>query len=96
MGLKFPLALVLCLLAGAGAGSCGRVALVVSFEGADVLTRCVGYSGSASAADILQNSGLGVVILEDPVLGKALCKIGGVGCGADDCFGCNSPYYWGF
>ncbi len=90
------LAALLCVVSAAALVGGGRAALVVSFDDANVVTKCVDYSGSASAADIIQNSGFGAVMLDDPMWGKALCKIGAVGCGTDNCFGCNSPYYWGF
>lgn len=73
----------------------GKVGVVVD-DGTRVLTRCVSFSGPTTPLQILRNSGLNIVVHEDPSWGIALCKIGSVGCPSDNCFNCNPPYYWAF
>lgn len=72
----------------------GRVAIVAD-SGSSVMTACVSYSGTKTAADILSSSGLGVEMADyGGALGKAVCMIGGTGCSASNCF-CQSNS-WAF
>jgi hypothetical protein len=74
-----------------------QVGLVVSYGNGQVASKCVQIAGaSASGLDVLQNAGLDLALSYGPV-GAAVCKIGNVGCPADNCF-CDSPpnnwNYW--
>jgi hypothetical protein len=79
------------------AQSSNQVGLVVSYGDGQVWSGCVAISASsATGLDVLQNSGLKLVLNYTPI-GAAVCKIGNVGCPADNCF-CKSPpdswNYW--
>ncbi len=72
-----------------------KAGLVVQFDNSTVIKKCIEFQSGASAFDVLENSGLQIATRDfGPGLGMALCKIGDVGCSADNCF-CQSEY-WGF
>lgn len=83
--------LLVAALAGRGsaaADSPGRAGLVVTFGDGTTVTRCVQFEGEEiSGADLLEASGLSVVISRYGGLGGAVCRIEAEGC-ADpgDCF----------
>ena len=82
------------LLALPALSSAGRVAIIAD-NGESVRTACASFSGSATAADVLKGSGLGVQLADyGPDLGEAVCKIGATGCEISNCF-CD-PNYWAF
>ncbi len=99
-GLTVPLLLLLLLLAGpvtAQEGPPNRAGLVVRFGDGRVVTRCVPFSEpTISGYDLLERSGLGVVIAYSPGLGGAVCQIGGQGCPAEDCFCAYPPDFWSY
>ena len=74
-----------------------QVGLVISYGNGQVENRCVSLAGSSGTGlDVLQGAGLALTLNNGP-LGAAVCKIGNVGCPADNCF-CDSPpnnwNYW--
>lgn len=72
----------------AAADSPGRAGLVVTFGDGTTVTRCVQFEGEEiSGADLLEASGLSMVISRYGGLGGAVCRIEAEGC-ADpgDCF----------
>ena len=72
-----------------------KAGLVVQFDNFTIIKKCIEFQSGASALDVLGNSGLQIVTKDYGAgLGVALCKIGDVGCSADNCF-CQSQY-WGF
>jgi len=89
-----PLAAAVLLVAAlvgrgsAAADSPGRAGLVVTFGDGTTVTRCVQFEGEEiSGADLLEASGLSLVISRYGGLGGAVCRIEAEGC-ADpgDCF----------
>ncbi|VVC02669.1 Uncharacterised protein [Candidatus Burarchaeum australiense] len=77
----------------ASAGEFARAAIIAD-SGTGVQTACVNFSGSASAAELLAQSGLGPEFADYGDMGKAVCKLGATGCNATSCF-CSSSY-WAF
>jgi len=66
-----------------------RAGLVVSFGDGQVVTRCVEFSEpTISGADLLQRSGLSIILDPQSMMGAAICKIEDVGCDfpGQDCF----------
>jgi hypothetical protein len=75
-----------------------RVGLVVTHGDGSTTTRCISFSEpDISGYDVLQRSGLDVVVAQSGGVGAAICAIEGEGCGATDCF-CqcqgNPCIYW--
>lgn len=74
----------------------GRVGLVVQFGDGRLETRCISISQTPfSGYDVLLNSGYPLEVDFHPSLGAAICKIGGQGCSAQNCF-CDTPNYWAY
>jgi hypothetical protein len=72
--------------AGAQEGT-NRAALIVRYEDGSVETKCVAFSESAiTGEELLQRSGLAVVMDYNALAGGAVCSIEGVGCSVQDCF----------
>lgn len=64
-----------------------RAALVVRYEDGSVETKCVVFSEPAiTGEELLQKSGLTVVLDYNALTGGAVCSIKSVGCSAQDCF----------
>jgi hypothetical protein len=65
-----------------------RAGLVVVHEEGEVITSCVEFSEETiNGVDLLERSGLDLVISPFAGMGSAVCAIDGQGCGADeDCF----------
>lgn len=73
-----------------------RVGLVVQFGDGSTATRCISFAGqSITGYEVLHRSGLSILEAFDSLQGAAICKIGGDGCPADDCF-CAMPDYWSY
>lgn len=86
---------ILVLLVLSHAVLAGRAGLVVQFNSSAVMKKCIEFQNGSSAYDILQKSGLHIVVKDYGAgLGMAVCKIRDVGCEADNCF-CQSNY-WSF
>lgn len=65
-----------------------RQAWVISPAEGTIRTYCVSLSGDVEKAlDTLRATGEGLEILEDPVFGSAVCKIGDTGWPVSTCFG---------
>jgi hypothetical protein len=86
-------ALLLALLALPWAGTVSaqdgpnRAALIVRYEDGSVETKCIAFSEPAiSGEELLQRSGLTVVIDYNALTGGAVCSINGLGCSIQDCF----------
>jgi hypothetical protein len=86
------LALVLLLTlpwAGSAAAQDGgnRAALVVRYEDGSVETKCIAFTEpSITGEELLQRSGLTVVMDYNALAGGAVCSIKGLGCSVRDCF----------
>ncbi len=93
-GLKIGLSIFAFILLASSAAWASQVALVAD-HGTYVQTACVSYTGTKTAAEILHSSGLGIEAQDDGPLGELLCRIGGTGCPAINCF-CGAPNYWAF
>ncbi|NLE76511.1 MAG: hypothetical protein GX605_07135 [Chloroflexi bacterium] len=79
----------LCLGAPLAAQGPQRVGLVLVFDAQRVETRCVSFSEvQITGTEVLERSGLEVVLNRTVGLGAALCSVDGVGCRfpAEDCF----------
>ena len=64
-----------------------RAALVVRYEDGSVETKCVAFSEPAmTGEELLQRSGLAVVMDYNAMTGGAVCSIQGIGCSVQDCF----------
>jgi hypothetical protein len=64
-----------------------RAALVVRYEDGSVETQCVAFSEPAiTGEELLQKSGLTVVMDYNALTGGAVCSIQGLGCSVQDCF----------
>ncbi len=66
-----------------------RAALVVRFSDGRVETRCVSFEPAAiSGLELLERSGLGIIVDYNSGLGGAVCSIGSEGCAfpREDCF----------
>jgi hypothetical protein len=77
-----------------------RVAVVVSFGGGNVVSRCVSFAEpEISGFDALQRSGLSLLV-DDQAAGSAVCSIDGTGCPSGDCFcqcrGGGDCIYWSY
>jgi hypothetical protein len=77
-----------------------RVAVVVSFGGGNVVSRCVSFTEpEISGFDALQRSGLSLLV-DDQAAGSAVCSIDGIGCPSGDCFcqcrGGGDCIYWSY
>jgi hypothetical protein len=77
-----------------------RVAVVVSFGGGNVTSRCVSFTEpEISGFDALQRSGLSLLV-DDQAAGSAVCSIDGTGCPSGDCFcqcrGGGDCIYWSY
>jgi hypothetical protein len=80
-----------------------RAALVVQFDHDRVETRCVSFEGSTiTGGEMLQRSGLDVIIDSTRGMGITLCKVGDLGCDfpAEHCFcqcmGGGPCAYWNY
>ena len=63
--------------------------------GEDVASECVAFSeDEITGEQLLERSSIDAV-LDRRSLGTAVCRLDGVGCGADDCF-CEYPAFWGY
>jgi hypothetical protein len=88
----FPLAILLFLLLPLMASAQGgehRAAMVVRYADGQVQKRCVSFSeASLTGAQLLQRSGLQVIVNPNGSFGGAVCSIDKVGCDfpAKDCF----------
>ncbi len=83
-------------LAAGQAQQANRAALVVQFGDGRVEKYCVEFSeAEIKGYDVLARSGLALVADMSSPTGAAICKIGGEGCAADNCF-CNMPNYWSY
>jgi hypothetical protein len=72
-----------------------RAGIVVRLSNDDIRKMCVFFDEeSITGFELLQRAGLETEVDESP-LGTAVCKIGGSGCGRDDCF-CRYPTFWGY
>lgn len=73
-----------------------RAALVVAFGDGSVESRCVEFSTETiTGLEALQAVGLSLEVDYNSV-GAAVCKIGNVGCPADDCFCDSPPNFWSY
>jgi hypothetical protein len=80
------LALSWAAAAGAQDGD-NRAALVIRYEDGSVETTCVAFSEpTISGEELLQRSGLTVVMDYNALAGGAVCSIKGLGCSVQDCF----------
>jgi hypothetical protein len=80
------LALSWAAAAGAQDGD-NRAALVIRYEDGSVETTCVAFSEpTISGEELLQRSGLTVVMDYNALSGGAVCSIKGIGCSVQDCF----------
>ncbi len=72
-----------------------RAALVVRLGDQSVLTRCVTFSAEQiTGEELLERSGLDVVLTRDPGMGAFVCKIDRDGCPAENCLCAYPPDYW--
>jgi hypothetical protein len=88
-GVGLLLALLALLWAGPIAAQDGpnRAALIIRYEDGTVETKCIAFSEPAiSGEELLQRSGLVVVIDYNALTGGAVCSIKGLGCSVQDCF----------
>lgn len=77
------------------ASAVNRVGLVVQFDDATIVSRCISFNENRiSGYTILQRSGLEIAAAMDPQ-GAAICKIGNQGCPVESCF-CEYPNYWSY
>jgi hypothetical protein len=72
----------------------GQIGLVVQFGDGTTITRCIDGDG-LTGYDLLQLSGF-EVIASFSNAGTAICKIGGDGCPAENCFCQHPPNYWSY
>jgi hypothetical protein len=73
-------------LAGAQEGD-SRAALVIRYEDGSVETKCVAFSSPAiTGEELLQRSGLTVIMDYNALTGGAVCSINSLGCSVQDCF----------
>jgi hypothetical protein len=64
-----------------------RAALVIRYEDGSVETKCVAFSEpQITGEELLQRSGLTVVMDYNALTGGAVCSIKGLGCSVQDCF----------
>jgi hypothetical protein len=81
---------------GVNAQASNRVALVVAYGNGVVDTRCVSFSeNEITGYDVLQYADLPLEVSYSS-MGAAICKIGNVGCPADDCFCDSPPNFWSY
>ncbi len=81
---------------GVNAQASNRVALVVAYGNGLVDTRCVSFSEEEiTGYDVLQRADLPLEVSYSS-MGAAICKIGNVGCPADDCFCDSPPNFWSY
>ena len=75
----------------------GQAGLVVEFGDGSVESICISFDGdSLSGIELLERSGLDMQANYSP-LGAAVCKIGTIGCPADDsCLKCQEPLFWSY
>ncbi len=73
-----------------------RAGLAVFSGGNSLFTDCISYTGgSLTGLQLLQRSGLAIETATNPTQGTAVCKIGAVGDGSNNCFG-SMPNYWAY
>ncbi len=107
---KVCLGLVLLAVLGVAAGlghgrtaraqAGNRVGLAVTHGDGSTITRCISFTeAEISGYDVLQRSGLSLVVAQSGGVGAAICAIDGEGCEAGNCF-CQcqgSPcVYWSY
>jgi hypothetical protein len=63
--------------------------------GEDVASECVAFSEDEITGEQLLERSSFEAVLDRRSLGTAVCRLDGVGCGADDCF-CEYPSFWGY
>jgi hypothetical protein len=64
-----------------------RAALVIRYEDGSVETKCVAFAKpTITGEELLQRSGLAVVLDYNAMTGGAVCSIKGIGCSVQDCF----------
>jgi hypothetical protein len=64
-----------------------RAALIIRYQDGSIETRCVGFSEpEITGEELLQRSGLAVVMDYNALAGGAVCSIQGQGCSVQDCF----------
>jgi hypothetical protein len=87
MLLSLALVALPCAGVAAAQGGTNRAALIVRYEDGSVETKCVAFSEPAiTGEELLQQSGLAVVMDYNALAGGAVCSIKGVGCSVQDCF----------
>ncbi|MBN1536964.1 MAG: hypothetical protein JW908_09555 [Anaerolineales bacterium] len=92
------LSLALCywIIIPAHADDQNHIGLVVQFDDSNIVTKCISFSGdSINGYEVLQQSGL-TVLADFSSMGAAMCKIGDVGCGEDNCWCQFPPTYWSY
>jgi hypothetical protein len=83
--------IILLILPGAGIAAAqdggNRAGLVVRYQDGSVEKKCVAFSEpTISGEELLQRSGLTVVMDYNALAGGAVCSIKGLGCSVQDCF----------
>lgn len=80
----------------AAAQTPNRVGLVVAYGNGSVEKHCVSFADeSLTGLEVLERAALTLQVSYNSV-GAAICKIGTVGCPADDCFCDSPPNFWSY
>jgi hypothetical protein len=83
-------------LRSARADGANRVGLVVAYGDGTVVEQCISFStDKITGLEALQAAGLPLEI-DYSSIGAAVCKIGNVGCPADNCFCDSPPNFWSY
>ena len=82
-------------------GTPNSAAIVIDFGTGETETHCVTFAEETiSGYDLLQKSGVPLIINASSGMGSAICQVGAVGCSADDCFcqckGGSDCTYWNY
>ncbi len=99
LGMALTLAVVFALLALPALTSADgpdRAKIVVQVDDNDAIVRDIGFTAPVSGLKALEMTGLDVITY-DAGWSIAVCSIDGVGCPADNCFGCDPDgKYWSY
>jgi len=83
-------------LTPAQAAGANRVGLMITYGDGAVEHRCVSFANDQiTGLEVLQAAGLSLEV-DYSSIGAAVCKIGDVGCPADDCFCDSPPNFWSY